>query len=63
MTDLQRVEFEMLNVRVPEQYDAYLTQKYGNWRADLPKEQQVGHHYYDVFDLKKPYTAYVTIKE
>lgn len=52
------MQFEGLDVRVPEQYDAYLTQKYGNWRAELPKEQQVGHHYYSVMDLHKPYTAY-----
>lgn len=50
--------FEGLKVRIPENYDAYLTQKYGNWRAELPKEQQVGHHYYDVMDLKRPYTYY-----
>ncbi len=50
--------FEGLEVRIPENYDAYLTQKYGDWRADLPKEQQVGHHYYEVLDLNKPYTEY-----
>jgi len=54
-----QVKFEGLDVRVPEKYDEYLTQKYGNWRADLPKEQQVGHHYYSVLDLKRPYTEYI----
>lgn len=49
------LSFEGLQVRVPEQYDAYLTQKYGNWRADIPKEQQVGHHLYEVMDLERPY--------
>ncbi len=53
------VEFEGLNVRIPENFDVYLTQKFNNWRADLPKEQQVGHHYYEVFDLERPYTYYV----
>lgn len=52
------VEFEGLEVRVPEQYDAYLTQKYRDWRADLPEEQKVGHHYYELMDTGKPYTAY-----
>lgn len=52
-------DFEGLKVRVPENYDAYLTQKYGDWRADLPKEQQVGHHYYAVCDLTRPYTDYI----
>lgn len=50
--------FEGLKVRVPEKYDAYLTQKYGDWRADLPLSQQVGHHYCTVCDLEKPYTEY-----
>ena len=52
-------EFEGLKVRVPERYDEYLTQKYGDWRADLPEDQQVGHHYYEVCDLSKPYTEYL----
>ena len=52
------VSFEGIPVRVPEQYDAYLTQKYGDWRADLPAEEQVGHHFYTVMDLEKPYTEY-----
>ena len=51
--------FEGLRVRVPENYDEYLTQKYGDWRAELLKEQQAGHHYYAVMDLEKPYTHYV----
>lgn len=53
------VSFEGLEVRVPENIDAYLTQKYGDWRADLPVEQQVGHHYYEILDLHHPYTAYI----
>lgn len=52
-------EFEGLKVRVPEKYDDYLTQKYGDWRADLPKQQQVGHHYYEICDLNRPYTDYI----
>ena len=56
------MKFEGLDVRVPEKYDEYLTQKYGDWRADLPKEQQVGHHYYSIMDLNKPYTEYFTKK-
>ena len=51
--------FEGLKVRIPENYDAYLKQKYGDWRADLPEEQQVGHHYYEIMDLKRPYTHYI----
>lgn len=54
-------EFEGLKVRVPEKYDEYLTQKYGSWKADLPKEQQIGHHYYVICDTDKPYTEYLDI--
>lgn len=53
------MDFEGLKVRVPEKYDEYLTQKYGNWRADLPEEKQKGHHYYSVMDLNNPYTEYM----
>ncbi len=53
------LSFEGLAVRIPEKYDEYLTQKYGDWRAELPKEEQVGHHYYSVCDLEKPYTNYL----
>lgn len=51
--------FEGLQVRIPKNYDAYLTQKYGDWRADIPENQQVGHHYYEVCDLQKSYTEYI----
>ena len=51
--------FEGVPVRVPQLYDAYLTQKYGDWRADPPKEQQIGHHFYERMDLERPYTEYI----
>lgn len=51
--------FEGLMVRIPEKYDEYLTQKYGNWRAELPEEQKVGHHYADMIDLHTSY--YITM--
>ena len=54
----EKVSFEGLEVRVPQGYDAYLTQKYGDWRADLPVEQQVGHHFYEILNLEEPYTRY-----
>lgn len=55
-------KFEGLDVIVPENFDEYLTQKYGNWKEELPKEKQKGHHYYEVCDLTKPYTEYVNFK-
>lgn len=51
--------FEGLKVRIPEHYDEYLTQKYGDWRADLPEEEKKGHHYYEILDLDHPYTDYI----
>lgn len=53
------MKFEGLDVRVPENYDEYLTQKYGDWRADLPEEEKEGHHYYKILDLDRPYTDYI----
>lgn len=50
--------FEGLEVNLPADTDAYLTQKYGEWKKDLPEEQQKGHHYYKVMDLSRPYTYY-----
>lgn len=54
--------FEGMTVRVPERYDEYLTQKYGDWRAELPPERQIGHHGCTVRDLERPYTYYVKNK-
>ena len=51
--------FEGIKVRIPENYDAYLTQKYGDWRADLPESEKKGHHYYEVCDLSKSYKYYI----
>ena len=51
--------FEGITVIVPEDYDAYLTRKYGNWRADPPTDKQVSHHTYTICDVSKPYTWYV----
>lgn len=53
--------FEGRKVRVPEKYDEYLTQKYGDWMGDLPESKRKGHHYYVVYDLETPYKEYVQI--
>ena len=52
--------FEGIPVRVPLQYQAYLTQKYGNYRADPPKDRQISHHRYALVDCERPYTHYLT---
>ena len=51
--------FEGLRVRIPENVDEYLTQKYGDWRTELPEEQKKGHHCYAVMNLSVPYTDYL----
>lgn len=51
--------FEGLAVRVPERYDAYLRQKYGDYTAELPPEEQTGHHYHTVCDCKRSYKNYI----
>lgn len=50
--------FEGLRVRIPQQYDAYLTQKYGDWKSDLPETQKVGHHSFLICDTNRPYITY-----
>lgn len=60
--DGKEAVFEGLTVKIPEQINAYLTQKYGDWRAELPECQKVGHHYYTMLDTEKPYTEYIGFK-
>ena len=51
--------FEGLKVRIPENYDAYLTQKYGDWRTDLPEDKKNAPHRAMILDLERPYTDYM----
>lgn len=51
-------EFEGLRVRIPSDYHAYLTQKYGDYSLDPPASKQVPSHGHFV-DLEKPYTEYL----
>lgn len=50
--------FEGLDVFVPEQFDCYLRQKYGDYTVELPPEQQVSHHGFAVLDCDKPFPFY-----
>ena len=52
------MKFEGLDVRIPEDYDGYLTLKYGDYKADLPDKLKVPSHHYLV-DLEKSYKEYV----
>lgn len=51
--------FEGVQVRIPEKFDEYLTQKYGDWRADPPKDKQKSHHLIKTLDTQRPYTDYI----
>lgn len=55
--------FEGLTVRIPEKYHEYLTQKYGDYKKDPPREEQIGHHYYEICDTEHPYTDYFRRKD
>lgn len=50
--------FEGLHVCIPEQYEKYLTQKYGDYTKEPPEQEQVGHHYCVICDVDRPYTDY-----
>lgn len=52
------VSFEGIMVKIPEEYDAYLTLLYGDYMTIPPIEDQVSHHFTDKIDLDHPYTNY-----
>lgn len=56
--DGMELTFEGLPVRVPAEYDVYLRELYGDYHADPPEEEQVGHHHYAKLDLDTPYLEY-----
>ena len=53
------VDFEGIPVRIPEKYNEYLSQKYGDWRNDPPLEKQKSHHHIEVLDVSKSYKEYL----
>lgn len=52
-------KFEGISVRLPEKTDSYLKQKYGNYWADLPPEQQNSGHSIWVYDVERPFSYYL----
>ncbi len=52
-------EFEGMKVMIPEKYDQYLKNVYGDYMTLPPVEKRIGHHYCTVIDFEKPYTEYV----
>lgn len=55
----ESASFEGVSVRIPKDHNAYLTQKYGDWRADLPMEKRNSGHNIKICDLDHPYTDYL----
>jgi len=53
------LEFEGVKVRVPKEYDKWLTQVYGDYMKLPPEEKRVAHHYADVIDTEKTYLEYI----
>lgn len=47
--------FEGLTVRLPEQTDAYLRQKYGDYTRDPPEGKRKGHHDCILWDSERSY--------
>ena len=50
--------FEGISVKLPQNYDAYLSSVYGDYMKLPPEEERVGHHYYTVIDIDKTYKEY-----
>lgn len=51
--------FEGIKVKVPEKYELWLTQVYGDYMKLPPEEKRVTHHYTEVIDTEKSYTEYI----
>ena len=50
--------FEGFGVKLPVDWDKYLSTLYRDYMTPPPEEKRVGHHYADAIDLEKPYTEY-----
>ena len=47
------VDFENIRVRIPTNFDAYLSHIYGDYMKMPPKEKQVGHHFAYYYNLSE----------
>ncbi len=50
--------FEGLKVRIPSEYDGYLSRKYGEWSSLPTEEQRKSHHDLVTLDLERSYKEY-----
>ena len=51
--------FEDIMALVPENYDGYLRNVYGDYMTPPPVEERFGHHRAEIIDCEKPYTEYM----
>ncbi len=49
------MQFEDMQINVPEFYGEYLTKLYGDYMTPPPKEKQITHHDYIYENLNEPY--------
>ena len=57
--DYVLADFEDIKVRVPKQYDKYLTMLYGDYMTPPPVEKQVGQHKNKGYSLTEGYKEYM----
>lgn len=51
-------KFEGIDVVIPQNYDAFLKQHYGDYMKLPPEEERKPHHYNQIIDLEKSYKYY-----
>ncbi len=56
--DGRKMNFEGIEVIVPEKYELYLRQLYGNYMELPPVEKRISHHYCEIIDLNNTYEKY-----
>lgn len=60
--DFVLLNFETIKIRVPKQYEKYLTEHYGNWKTLPPENTRKGGHTFFILDLSKSYKFYLNNK-
>ncbi len=53
------LSFGGISCRVPDEYEKWLTQVYGDYMQLPPPEKRITHHYTEMIDFDQPYTKYI----
>ena len=61
MTPLKQweAEFEGVKVKIPTEYDKYLSKLYTDYMTPPPEDKRIGHHYNKGFSLTQGYKDYI----